>query len=274
MAVPGDVGRFPLVEDGGRRGWRGGSPHWEAGRRLLDGIAPAASSDAGALLWYRAVSAHLFRKGNLAELTTHLDRARQVFAQSPEVLFDSAYLHQELSSPAVQASVQELRAVDVSVKVDSRRAELQRAERFFREALMRAPHDVDGRVRFGHTLGELGRHNEASAELRRAIEATPDRRPLYLAELFLGREEEALGRLAEARRCTNARRTCIRTRSRRSWRSAGWRARPAMIAGAQRALRNLADETGVERLDPWWGFYEAHEEDADVLLLRMRQIGR
>ena len=274
MTVPGDVGRFPLVEDGGRRGWRGGSPHWEAGRRLLDGLAPAASNDAGALLWYRAVSAHLFRAGNLAELTAHLDRARQVFTQSPEVLFDSAYLHQELSSPAVQASVQQLRAVDVSVKVDSRRAELQRAERFFREALQQAPDDVDGRVKYGHTLGELGRHNEAAAELRRAIETKPDRRRLYLAELFLGRKEEALGRHAEARR-SYERAANLYPDAQSPQLSLSRLARQiGDEASAQRALRSLADETGVERIDPWWGFYEAHEEDADGLLLRMRKIGR
>ena len=36
MFVPGDLGRFPLVEDGNPRGWRGGSSHWEVGRQLLD----------------------------------------------------------------------------------------------------------------------------------------------------------------------------------------------------------------------------------------------
>ena len=91
MFVPGDFGRYPLVQDGGRRGWRGGSSHWEVGRQLLDSIAPAPSADAGALLWYRAVSAHLFRAGNLAELATHLSRARNVFPKSPDILFDSAY---------------------------------------------------------------------------------------------------------------------------------------------------------------------------------------
>ena len=215
--VPGDVGRFPLVEDGGRRGWRGGSPHWEAGRQLLDGISPAASADAGALLWYRAVSAYLFRDGNLAELTVHLNRARQVFTQSPEVLFDSAYLHQELSSPSVQASVQQLRADDVSVRVDSRRAELQRAERFFREALMRAPNDSDGRIRFGHTLGELGRHNEAAGELRRAIEAGPDRRRCTWPSCFSAARRRRSTIMTTPGEHTNALRTCILTRSRRGW---------------------------------------------------------
>ena len=157
-------------------------------------------SDADALLWYRAVSAHLFRAGNLAQVANHLNRAREAFPHSPSVLIDSAYLHQELSSPPVQASLQELRANAIDVTVASRRAELQRAERFFLEALAIAPDDADARLRLGHTLVELGRHKEAAVELRRAIEAKPDRRRLYLAELFLGRAEQALGRHAEARR--------------------------------------------------------------------------
>jgi tetratricopeptide (TPR) repeat protein len=238
------------------------------------GGSAAASTDAGALLWYRAVSAHLFRDGNLAELTTHLTRARQVFPQSHDLLFDSAYLHQELSSPPVQASVEQLRANDVSVRVDSRRAELQRAERFFREALARAPDDADGRIRFGHTLGELGRHSEAATELRRAIEVKPDLQRLYLAELFLGREEEALGRHQEAARCYE--RAADLYPSAQSPRLA--LSRLARQTGdrvtAQYALRVLADETGVERVDPWWEFYEPHKDDAEVLMDRMRKIGR
>jgi tetratricopeptide (TPR) repeat protein len=272
MFVPGDVGRFPLVEDGGSRGWRGGSPHWEVGRQLIDGIAPSASADAGALLWYRAVSAYLFLDGNLAELTGHLNRARQVFTQSSEVLFDSAYLHQELSSPPVQASLQQLRANDVSVRVDSRRAELQRAERFFREALVRAPHDSDGRIRLAHTLGELGRHDEAARELRRAIAASPDRRRLYLAELFLGREEEALGRHDAAKRAYERAADLYpdaqspRLAASQLARNVGDR------ASAQSALQSLADENGGERVDPWWEFYEPHKDDTHGLIEDMWKI--
>jgi hypothetical protein len=272
MFVPGDLGRFPLVEDGGSRGWRGGSSHWEAARQLLGSLIPSAGADAGALLWYRAVAAHLFREGNLAELMTHLTRGRQVFPDSYDLLFDSAYLHQELSSPAVQASVQQLRADDVSVKVDSRRSELERAERFFREALIRSPEHVDGRIRFAHTLGELGRHNDAAVELRRAIETGPDRQRLYLAQLFLGREEEALGRHGAARLSYDRAADLYpgaqspRLAASRLARQTGDRGR------AQSALGILSGQAGVERVDPWWTFYEHHGDDADDLLKRMWAI--
>jgi tetratricopeptide (TPR) repeat protein len=274
MFVPGEFGRYPLVQDGGRRGWRGGSWHWEVGRQLLDSIAPAPSADAGALLWYRAVSAHLFRAGNLAELATHLSRARNVFPKSPDILFDSAYLHQELSSPPIQASAQQLRADSVSIAVNSRRSELERAERFLRDALLLAPDDANARLRLGHTLGELGRHKEAATELRRAIDANPDGRELYLAALFLGREEEMLGRRHDAKHRYEQAADLFpsaqspRLALSRLARHSGDR------RGAQQSLRHLAPVSGRDPSDPWWEFYESHQEDADSLVERMRQIGR
>jgi tetratricopeptide (TPR) repeat protein len=272
--VPGNLGGDPLVGDGARRGWRPASTQWEIGRQLLDSITPAPSGDADALLWYRAVSAHLFRDGNLAELVSHLSRARQVFPADPAILFDSAYLHQELSSPAIQASVQQLRADAVSVRVGSRRSELERAERFFRDGLLLAPADADARVKLGHTLGELGRHAEAAAELRKAIEANPDRQRLYLATLILGREEEALGRRDEARRRYDQaadlypRAQSPRLALGRLARQTGDR------AAAQRSLQSLVAVADIDASDPWWGFYQTHIDDADILVQRMRQIGR
>ena len=107
MFVPGTFSRYPLVEDGGRRGWREGSWHWEVGRLLLDGISPSDSRQTPTRCCGIARSpAHLFRAGNLAQVANHLNRARDVFPQSPHILIDSAYLHQELSSPPVQGSLQ------------------------------------------------------------------------------------------------------------------------------------------------------------------------
>jgi tetratricopeptide (TPR) repeat protein len=271
--VPGTLSRYPLVEDGGRKGWREGSWHWEVGRLLLDSITPSVRADAGALLWYRATSAHLFRSGNLAQVGTHLTRAREALPQSAEILIDSAYLHQELSSPAVQGSVRELRDNSINVTVDSRRGELQRAERFFREALAAAAGDTDARIRLGHTLVELGRHKEAGVELRKAIDGTPDARRLYLAELFLGRAEHALGRHAEARRLyEHASELYPNAQSPRLALSHLAR-QTGDRAGAQQSLKRLIAVPTAGPSDPWWDFYQPHNADAEVLLSQMRQLG-
>jgi tetratricopeptide (TPR) repeat protein len=272
--VQGTFGRYPLVEDGGRRGWQEGSWHWEVGRLLLDTLNPSAREDADALQWYRAVAAHLFRRGNLAQVANHLNRARQVFPQSPNILIDSAYLHLELSSPPVQASLQQLRADGVNVTVASRRTELERAERFLREALILAPADADARLRLGYTLGELGRSKEAAIELRMAIDAKPDRRGLYLAALFLGRAEEALGRRDEARRRYEHAVDLFPGAQSPRLALSGLARHTGDRASAQRSLHSLASISDAEASDPWWGFYQAHDADADVLIGRMREMGR
>ncbi len=54
-------------------------------------------------------------------------------------------------------------------------------------------------MRRGRTLGRLDRHKEAAAELQLALAATDDPLLTYYGHLFLAAEEEALGRLPEAR---------------------------------------------------------------------------
>ena len=269
--VPAEFGRHPIVEDGGRRGWQGGSSHWEVGRRLLESVTPNASD--AALLWYRAVSAHLFREGNLAELADHLVRARQVFPRNADLLFDSGCFHHELSSPAIQASLQQLRANGVRVDVDSRVAEVERAGRFFRDALAVAPDHAGARLRLAHTLGTLGRHKEAAAELRRAIDLKPDQTSAYLAALLLGYQEEALGRRDEARRrYEQAAALYPHAQSPRLALSALARQTGDRVS-AQHSLQALAAMDDDDRLDPWWLFYEPHKDDAAALVDQMRQIG-
>ncbi len=142
-------------------------------------------------------------------------------------------------------------------------AELQRAEQFFREA--------SGACACGRRRPRAARtHARASSADTKRLPlnyeerstAKPDRRRLYLAELFLGREEEALGRRDEARRhyeraaelYPNAQ--SPRLALSRLARQTGDR------ASAQRALQTLASVSDVDRADPWWLFYEPHKDDA------------
>ena len=273
--VRGNLGRRILVDDGRWKGVRPGTQHWEIGRLLLDTVTPSPSGDAGALLWYRAVSAHLLTEGHLSEMPAHLDKARQIFPDRPMFLLDSAYLHQELSSPAIQAAVQQLRSDGRSTMVDSRRNELERAERFLRQTLALARDAGEARLRLGQTLGELGRHDEAVAELRTAIEADLDMERLYLAQLFLGRAEQALGQRDEARRRyeqaadlypgAQSPRLALAQLARES----GDR------TGALRALQNVVarPSADIDVNDPWWFYYYPHLKDAAELMEEMRTIG-
>jgi tetratricopeptide (TPR) repeat protein len=169
--------------------------------------------------------------------------------------------------------LQELRANSINVTVDSRRGELQRAERFLREALAMMPGDADARTRLGHALIELGRHKEAAAELRKAIEVKPDARLLYLAGLFLGRAEHALGRHAEARRLYEHAAE-LYPNAQSPWLALSQLARETGDRPrAQTSLQRLASLASEKPSDPWWSFYQPHHADADILLSQMRQLG-
>jgi tetratricopeptide (TPR) repeat protein len=243
---------------------------------VLDAITPSPASDPGALVWYRAASSYLLHEGHLGEARAHLDIARRIFPSDAFFLLDSAYLHQNFSSVSVQAAAQDLRDAGANPAVQSRRMELERAERFFRQTLGLDPGQTDARLRLGHTLGELGRHDEAAIELRRAIEARPNGPQLYFAELFLGHEEQALGRSDAAKQhYENAAELYPKAQSPRLALSQLAR-QSGDRPGALRALRGvtaLPPDEGY-RWDPWWGYYNAHQEDSERLLDEMRKLAR
>jgi tetratricopeptide (TPR) repeat protein len=275
VSIGDDLNRHPmLVADGRQQGNVRGTVHFQVGRELLASVVPSPGVDADALLWYRAISAYLLRSSRLNEAPAHLERARQVFSTHPVFLVDSAYLHEKLASPAVQAAAEEMRDKGMNVGVESRRIELERAERFFRQALTLAPGAADARLRLGRTLGELGRHEEAAAELRRVRDGEGGRQRRYLVELFLGREEQQLGRADEARRhFENAAALYPDAQSPRLAlsllaRKAGDR-KNALLA--IQPIPPAIAENDVS--DPFWSYDEYHLIDADALLEQMRMIG-
>jgi hypothetical protein len=277
VLIGDDLTRKPVfVADGRQQGRVRGTVHFEIGRKLLDAISPRPTADADALLWYRAVSAYLLCSGRLHEAPAHLEKARRVFADRAWFLVDSAYLHEKLASASVQAAVRQMRDDRMTVFVDSRRVELGRAERFLRQALERAPDDSNARLRLGRTLGEMGRHDEAATELRTARKGERDRQRLYLIELFLGREEQTLGRRNEARRhFENAAALYPNAQSPRLAlsllaRQAGDR-KTALLLLQQ---VNAPSATSVDASDPFWFYHEHHADDADTLMEQMRTMGR
>jgi tetratricopeptide (TPR) repeat protein len=275
-----------LVEDGRGVGIRQGSLHWRIGGQLLDLVKPNPSDDAAVLLWYRAVSAFLLREGRLSELPDHLEKAKELFPADGFAFLDSALLHQMYASPAIQAAVQDLRATKsaapksrwmVGAAVEPRMRELNQAEQFLREALKRTPNDAEARIRLGQTLGELGRHKEAAAELRAVPRPKLARQLAYLAELFLAREEHVLGWRSEAERhYENAAALYPTAQSPRL--ALSYLARQSgNRAAATRHLATIARRapgSNVDPSDPWWFYYEPHKADAAALMNQMRQMGR
>jgi tetratricopeptide (TPR) repeat protein len=272
-----DGGTF-IFEDGRRRsGVQYETAHWQIGRLLLDALTPSPAGNASAQLWYRATSAFLLRDRFLGEAPDHLGRALQIFPDDPSLLLDNGYLHEKFSSAGIQAAAQEMRATGGNPAVSSRRAQLERAERSFRQVLRVEPRHAEARLRLGHTLGELAFHAEAAAELRKAFAGNLKGPQLYFAELFLGREEEALGNFADAKRhFENAAELYPKAQSPRLALSQLAR-RSGDRAGALRALQGVTllpptPLNDAARMDPWWQYYEVHLDDTETLMEQMRAL--
>jgi tetratricopeptide (TPR) repeat protein len=248
-----------VVSDGRWTGMRYISIHWQLGRSLLDSVVPSPAGDPDVLAWYLDTSADLRRMRESAAASVHYERARQLFPSDPQILFGSGLLHESFASANLQAAADSVSESNRSAAVSSMRSELVKAERFFRDVLAIGPAHLEARVRYGRVLDNLGRHAQAAEQLRRAIAEGAADELLYLAQLFLGRAEEAAGhpdaaqsafeRASELYPNAQSPRLALSQLARRAGN------RPA----AQRELQALAALPGDERRreDPWWFYFNA-----------------
>ena len=248
-----------IVRDGREQGKRFVSIHWELGRSLLDAVTPDPAAHPGVRQWYRDTSMDLIRIRALTEAAVQLPIARRMFPADPVVLYASGLLHERFASPPLQTAADAI-MVDSrgAAAVDSARAELTRAERFFRDLLVVQPDHLDARVRHGRVLGQLGRHGPGADELRHAIANGASGALLYLAELFLGREEEALGDNDLARSAFE-KAAALYPRAQSPHLALSHLSRRAGDHGrAQRELAVLGQlpRDELQRSDPWWTYYE------------------
>jgi tetratricopeptide (TPR) repeat protein len=249
--------RIFIVSDGREQGTRFVSLHWDLGRSLLDGVSPPTHP--AVLEWYHQTSTDLMASLSLAEAAVHLPRARRIFPADPTLLYLSGILHERFSSAPLQAAAEAVVSGNSGVtSVSSARVEQARAERFFRDALAARPDHLEARVRYGHVLGELGRHAQAAAELRSAIDRGASGRLLYWALLFLGKQDEMQGNRDRARLSyERAADLFPRAQSPRLALSQLAR-RTGDRRAAQRQLAELAGLPADERQreDPWWDYYD------------------
>jgi tetratricopeptide (TPR) repeat protein len=253
--------------------------HWDIARMVLDYVkpsgadAPAPGRDAMVRQWYTATAAwmqHVEQHDHL-----HLERAREIFPTDPDVLFLSGCQREAYAAPRIQSGVRSANLPAwMSLGVASPRAELRQAEGFFRRALEVKPDHVEARLRHGHVLGGLGRHAEAEAELRQVVAAEPaDPLLRYYAELFLGAEEQALGRY-EAARDANERAAALYPMAQSPLLALSELARrQGDRPAALRALQRVFDlpSTEPERSDPWWRYHVEQARNVDELLEELRR---
>jgi tetratricopeptide (TPR) repeat protein len=153
----------------------------------------------------------------------------------------------------------------------SAREEWRDAERLL-GASVKAHGPVEARVRYARVLGRLGRHGQAAALLQGVVPHLADRRLQYLAALFLGSEEGAIGHVAGARDAFERAAALYPTAQSPLLALGDLFRRAGHRAAALDALRRLealpADPEARE--DPWRDYFRSFAFDADDQLAAVR----
>jgi tetratricopeptide (TPR) repeat protein len=232
---------------------------------LLDEVHPLGE-DEFVRDWYRASMAVKLRVGDLD--TTHFERAADLFPRDASVRFLAGCLHEWLADARVRAAAETVKLPrGVQLEVEDEEAELRLAESHYKRALVADQDHVETRVRLGRVLGRLGRHKEAATQLRQAAGSATEPLVAYYAQLFLGAEEEALGRSGEARVAyEHAAALYPRAQAPRLGLSELLHGQGDRV-GARTALGPaLPASPAPKRDDPWWTYRSAPARHADDLV--------
>jgi tetratricopeptide (TPR) repeat protein len=267
-SLPSEDQSADLVEDGKVVGTQGGTVHWGFGRSVLELLKP----DDDVRLWYTATSAFLQSWGEISELEPHLSRARAFFPRDGVLLLYEGTLHASYAEPRFQNLVHpETGTYRLPQRVGYATEEQREAERRFRKALEFDPDLTEARIRLAYVRGLLGRHEEAAADLRKAVgEPGLKGRMAYYAWLLLGREEEAIGRPGPAHDAF-ARALALYPRAQSPSLGLSLVARAGGEPAAALSALDLLGGGAPVGEDPWWTFNKRHSPDVDELLTQMRR---
>ncbi len=282
-----------LADDGKHVGHATGTVHWAFARSLLDAIQPDPAADPYVRQWYRATSACLQFWREYSELGPHLSRALALFPNDAVLWLDSGTMHEAYAGPEIQSvldahtpsrtdlptqghgmietlgtypNLPTLRSDRLSSTAMER--ELADAEDQFRHALDLDPSLVEARIRLGHVIGMRGRHEQAVTELRQAVAASPPPALEFYAQLILGRELQALGQTADARRAaTRAIALAPGAESARLLLSELDRDSGDQVAARTDLALLSKPADAPERGDPWWAYGHTHVPNVRQLVL-------
>jgi len=279
----GGIGRRPNIrssavfvrtDDGQQVGAREIAGQLEVARGLFRLLRAKPNADETMRLWYQATSAYLQHEVQLDQW--HVDGGVSVFPKDAELLVLAGALHETFATPRWQQVRESARLpLGISLGIEPTDTELARAEGLFRRALAIAAQHTEARIRLGNVLGQRGRHQDAIAELERALKVVGhDRTLAYYARMFFAREAEQLGRIAQARASyEEAARLYPNSQS-------------SLIALSQLAHRAGDDTSAGDLLgrafsttrepdlasDPWWSYAAYAGRSADALIANLRTV--
>ena len=236
------------------------SMHWQLGRSLLDSVMPEPAAHPGVRAWYLETSADLLRMRQSAAAVEHYARARQLFPSDPEILFGSGVLHEMFALDVASGGCRVGHRIEPHVgrgELGARRARQGGAvlPRLADPSAGPSSRRASGTGACSTIWDDTKRRAE---ELRRAIADGASDHLLYLAQLFLGRAEEARGH-DEAARAAFERASALYPNAQSPRLALSQIARRAgNRAAAQRELQRdcgTASMTSGSREDPWWLYY-------------------
>jgi tetratricopeptide (TPR) repeat protein len=266
------------VSDGRGMGIAQATLHWEIARQLLDFVIPAGedrpapSRDGMVRQWYHATAA--WRQSRESHDTRHLDAARLLFPNDPDILFLSGTQHETYAGAPIQNAVRStVLPTGFKLDIDADRGELRLAEGFFRRALAARPDFAEAHLHLGRVLLLRGRPAEASIELQQAIAAVEGNQLLYYAELFAGAAHEALSQFDAARASFEKAVDLYPTAQSPLLALSALARRRGDRSAALDALHQLFALRPIDpELDePWWWYFVASARNADALLTELRK---
>jgi tetratricopeptide (TPR) repeat protein len=241
--------------------------------------------------FYYAAAAVLQEDGHLGFLHTHVNAGLSLLGDDAVLLMYRATVRQAFADPRLQTFARPRSVVGtgtveramhlasgpigLTARPQQTSFELDQAGRDLRRALELDPQLVEAHIRLAHVLADKGRHDEAATLLRPAIAPTLPAFLEYYGALVLGRSEERLGRMAEARAAYE--------RAQRRFPDAQVPrvalSRLALIEGrASEAVAGLVaalSSRGPDAPeDPWWWYFRSHAPDAGALIAAMREAVR
>jgi tetratricopeptide (TPR) repeat protein len=280
-----------LFQDGRAVGVMYGTIHWEFGRRLLERLPKGDEGLHISRRFYRTAGAMLQLWGEYPELTRHLAAGRRALGDDPVLLLYEGTQAQAYAGPRLQRFFDERRRSGPTMltaapssrggaapempslpgalpTINGSRAQ---AERLFRRAIAIDPTLTEARIRLAHVLGDSERHDEAAAELQRAMVSPLPPMLDYYSSLLAGREARARGQLDAARTAFERAAALYPGASAPRY----GLSEVAMARGDRtQSLSHLLDgarAAGAEANEPWWWVDRAHDPAAATLMAEMQR---
>lgn len=273
-SAPGD--RFvSLSVDGRDVGQQPLEPFWAFARDLLAEVSPAPDAQAAVKLWYRAIAAHMARYALLADIGPHLEQARRLFPDDPDVMFDTGGMYEGFAAPRTQAALEDMvvpRRFSGRVQGATRGESLEKAEAWYSRALAALPNYYEARMRRGRVRSLRGNQPEAIADLRTVAAATTEPYVKYHALLFLGGAYEALDRIDDAR-AAYERASAIYVYAQSPYLALSRIAtRRGDMPAAQRYINQVLrlSPDAPDRGDPFWSYFNGSGRRGEALLSSLR----